>query len=378
MPTNPNIIMALKSYADFSDEQEDRKLRRAALEQDAAFKQAQIELSQQKAGQVDLADIAKNAFYKAASGMPVSEQEMGLARAFDASRQQIYTDPLGNQVTRPSVLDRMGGNTLGGMMQPPTPTLAAGPTMGGVMGVPPIQASELPPLPNVPGTGGVAAGPPVLGFDPNTPPPDFKGTPISALERVPVKANVMAGVDPSIASSPVGQKAEMDATIGINTAAVKASAEENAKVEAGALGKMKNTGVTLDAFEQLRDASKAAPSGLLQDLKATFSNKANIKSDAAKAQGVFSVKKANAENMIRQTFKVVGSGATSDRDALPFIQMLPDEKDSSEVKDAKITAAMSALKRQANTLASQRGLPSPFPDDAPAAPATVDYTEYFK
>ena len=89
-------------------------------------------------------------------------------------------------------------------------------------------------------------------------------------------------------------------------------------------------------------------------------NKVGAGGEAAVAQGDFSVKRAALENEIRQAFRVAGSGATSDRDALPFIQMLPDENDSEVVKVAKIKSAQQAVRATTRTLALQRNLPDPF------------------
>jgi hypothetical protein len=376
MPTDHNILFGLKSYQDYADVERQRAMQERQIGLQEQISQAQLSKSMRP----DLKGMAEQAFYKAAMGQPLSQEEMGLARAYDISKQQVYTDAFGNTVSRPSVLDRMGGNTVGGMMAPPSATPGYAPPqrnnfgamiptetapINGDLSMPPA----LPPgtLQAVPAAGGMEM------FDSNVPSGDFKPAP-----------NFSTG-DAALDNSPKGKIMmaearqrwqEEKAKSGL--AADTEMAKQEAKIEAGALGKIKNTGVTLDAFEQLKAASRSAPSGMMADFKATFANKANIPSDAAKSQGEFSVKKANAENMIRQTFRVVGSGATSDRDAQPFIKMLPDENDSAEVKATKIDAAMEALKRQANTLAQQRSLPLPFEESTPQASGPVDYTEYFK
>lgn len=119
----------------------------------------------------------------------------------------------------------------------------------------------------------------------------------------------------------------------------------------------------LTALENLKTSAANAPSGMFEGAIATTANKTGLGGEVAKAQGDFSVKRAAAENAIRETFRVVGSGATSDRDAVPFIQMLPEESDSADVKIAKTNAAMEAVKATTRALAASRGLPDPFMDN---------------
>ncbi len=140
---------------------------------------------------------------------------------------------------------------------------------------------------------------------------------------------------------------------------------------ATATNTMNKVGGLLSSLEMLKTSAGAAPSGALGNAVATGANQAGVGGAAAQAQGDFRVKRAAAENDIRQAFRVAGSGATSDRDALPFIQMLPEENDAADVKVAKTNAAMEAVRAKVQDLARQRGLPDPFAmpqGGAPGAP----------
>lgn len=100
------------------------------------------------------------------------------------------------------------------------------------------------------------------------------------------------------------------------------------------------------ALKDLQTAGKSAPGGVAQNLGATVANKAGAGGAAADAQGTFTVKRAAAENAIREAFRVAGSGSQSDADALPFIQMLPNADDADSVKIAKTNAAMEAVRNR--------------------------------
>jgi hypothetical protein len=132
-----------------------------------------------------------------------------------------------------------------------------------------------------------------------------------------------------------------------------------------------NTATNLAAFDELKLAAKNAPSGLISNALASGSNIAGVGSESAVAQGNFTVKRAAAENAIRQTFRVSGSGSQSDSDAKPFIQMLPDVNDSEAVKISKTNAAVEAMKTKASTIAREKGLPDPFAAPAPTSPPTL-------
>lgn len=153
---------------------------------------------------------------------------------------------------------------------------------------------------------------------------------------------------------------------GFKKDAARAAAEGTAEGEtnAGVGTRIAKSSGLLVALEDLKTSAAAAPSGVVEGLAATLSNKAGKGGPAAKAQGDFSVKRAAAENAIRETFRVVGSGATSDRDALPFIQMLPEASDSEDVKIAKTAAASAAVKATTRALAASRNLADPFPESA--------------
>lgn len=140
------------------------------------------------------------------------------------------------------------------------------------------------------------------------------------------------------------------------TAEGTAAGESNAT----ATNTMNKMGGLLSAYDNLKPSALAAPSGGIANVGATAANITGIGGKAAQAQGDFSVKKAALENEIRQAFRVVGSGATSDRDAVPFINMLPNENDADDVKVAKIEAAKQALQVKVQELAKQRGMPNPF------------------
>lgn len=144
----------------------------------------------------------------------------------------------------------------------------------------------------------------------------------------------------------------------------KAEAEGTAAGEANANAQNtvdKSAGL-LASLENLKISSAAAPSGGISDVASSLSNKAGVGTKGANAQGDFTVKRAAAENAIRKAFRVAGSGGTSDRDAIPFIQMLPEATDSESVKITKTNAAIQAVKDETRALAKQRGLADPFPD----------------
>lgn len=146
-----------------------------------------------------------------------------------------------------------------------------------------------------------------------------------------------------------GQQAQAQAE---GTAAGEATANANTTLT--------RAGGLLASFEDLKASAQNAPSGVLGNAGASVLNKSGAGGEYAQAQGDFTVKRAAAENAIREAFRVAGSGATSDRDALPFIEMLPTANDSDDVKIAKTNAAMQAVQTRVRTLAQSRGLPDPF------------------
>lgn len=152
----------------------------------------------------------------------------------------------------------------------------------------------------------------------------------------------------------------------------QASAEGTAAGEAnaGASNTVTKAAGLLSSLEDLKVSSANAPSGGIANAAVGGLNKAGIGGAAASAQGDFTVKRAAAENQIRQAFRVAGSGATSDRDAIPFIQMLPEATDSNDVKVAKVDAAMQAVKNTTRALAQARGLADPFAEGAGGVGAT--------
>lgn len=114
------------------------------------------------------------------------------------------------------------------------------------------------------------------------------------------------------------------------------------------------------ALKDLQTSGKAAPGGVAQNLGAQIANQSGLGGGAADAQGDFTVKRAAAENAIREAFRVAGSGAQSDADAKPFIDMLPVATDSDSVKVAKTNAAMQAVTNRINVKLQQaQGTPAP-------------------
>lgn len=154
------------------------------------------------------------------------------------------------------------------------------------------------------------------------------------------------------------------------------SAEEIAKIKAGQVGDQStmagDTGVALSAFEELMKVSQKAPSGAIDAFGSFVSSKTKSPSEKAIALGEFDSARGAAESMIRKTFRVVGSGADTERDAKPLIDMLPSANDATEVKIAKIQRTMQTLQNRAAELSAARGLPNPFegyaPNQAPSMP----------
>lgn len=107
------------------------------------------------------------------------------------------------------------------------------------------------------------------------------------------------------------------------------------------------------ALQDLQTSGKTAPGGVAQNLGAQIANQSGMGGTSADAQGTFTVKRAAAENAIREAFRVAGSGASSDADALPFINMLPVENDADSVKIAKTNAAMEAVQNRINVKLKQ-------------------------
>jgi hypothetical protein len=100
------------------------------------------------------------------------------------------------------------------------------------------------------------------------------------------------------------------------------------------------------ALKDLQTSGKKAPGGVAQNLGAQLANQSGFGGPTADAQGEFTVKRAAAENAIREAFRVAGSGAQSDADAKPFIDMLPVANDSDSVKISKTNAAMEAVQNR--------------------------------
>ncbi len=133
----------------------------------------------------------------------------------------------------------------------------------------------------------------------------------------------------------------------------KAVAEGTAAGEAGV--NVKKLDFLVKSLNDLKTTSNA-PGGTLQNLGASVANKSGIGGEAAVAQGDYVTKRAAAENAIREAFRVAGSGANSDRDAAPFIEMLPVASDSVDVRAAKIDAALAAVQNKISSQMQVQGM----------------------
>lgn len=191
---------------------------------------------------------------------------------------------------------------------------------------------------------------------------EIAGTKAGAAEQA--KKDVQAVMNPIIK----GGEAAATANVDIQTKPIIQEgilrAELGVKKESDVNKAETATRTNIKAFSDLLASSKEAPSGALSTIGAQISSKGQGESKSAKALGDFTVRKANAENAIRSTFRVAGSGAQSDRDAKPFIEMLPSEYDSAPVKEAKIKAAMDSMMAKAREVAAANGKPDPFPQTA--------------
>ncbi len=161
----------------------------------------------------------------------------------------------------------------------------------------------------------------------------------------------------------------------------QAAAAASGKASGQNAANVKNASVVLSAFDELGSVTNA-PSGTMENITASAANAfPSLGSlvgaeNIAKGQGEFSVKRAAAENQARAAFRIAGSGAQSDADAKPIIDMLPNVTDSQPVKIAKIKAAKEALVTQANAKALANGLEPPFPENIipPVMPQAVGLT----
>lgn len=163
-------------------------------------------------------------------------------------------------------------------------------------------------------------------------------------------------------------------------AAAKRGAEAAAVSNAESLSEAKNVMTKMTplvaSLDKLKESSLSAPSGVGGATTAFIASK-TVGGEGAKSYGTFKTDRASAENEIRQAFRVVGSGATSDRDAKPFIEMLPEADDTADVKIVKTEAALAAVKNKVEALAKAKNLPNPFQEAAPSpaqtAPSNVRY-----
>lgn len=145
----------------------------------------------------------------------------------------------------------------------------------------------------------------------------------------------------------------------------QAAAVGDGKLQSANTGAINNATGSLAAFDELEAASEDAPSGKLENIGAGIANTYPSLSTegtrkAATNQGAFAVKRAAAENDVRAAFRVAGSGAQTDADAKPIIDLLPNANDSKEVKIAKIKAAKESLITRVNAKAKVNGVPLPF------------------
>jgi hypothetical protein len=182
---------------------------------------------------------------------------------------------------------------------------------------------------------------------------------------------------PPLTSFPVNPKPEDMPDFKREQARATAEGTATANLDADAKGKITQTAVAMSSFEELKKSSKNAPSGVFEDIGATLSNKSGYGGKSAVTQADFASKRGAAENAARALFRVVGSGADTERDAKPIIEMLPEEGDSAPAKEAKINAAMQELRNRVGILAKQRGLPNPFDTEGMVPAAGGDWVRGF-
>lgn len=132
------------------------------------------------------------------------------------------------------------------------------------------------------------------------------------------------------------------------------------EADAAATGGIQTAKIALQTFKALETSGTAAPSGALDNMGAWLSNKSGAGGAAAVAQGNFDSDRGAAESAARAVFRIVGSGADTERDAKPIIDMLPEASDAADVKAAKTAKSMKTLRERASLLAVERGLPDPF------------------
>lgn len=175
--------------------------------------------------------------------------------------------------------------------------------------------------------------------------------------------NILDPLNPAgkpAASMPVTLKPEDQPINAFNKAEATAAGNAAGDQNATAANTMNKMGGLMAAYKNIMESAKQAPSGGIASGAANAASYVGVGGKNAQNLGDFTVKRAALENEIRAAFRVAGSGAQSDADALPFINMLPNENDSVDVKIAKINSAMQALQTKVASLAQQRGIPNPF------------------
>lgn len=192
--------------------------------------------------------------------------------------------------------------------------------------------------------------------------PEYQAAQTAAQENA--KLTQQLNLNPQIASATEREKLTVQSQLEPSLNAANTMATETAKKDVEKTAELRKeaeaNATNLQAFEDLKTASTYAPGGFGENALAGLANAANLETEGSKAQGAFTVARANAENAIRSTFRVAGSGAQSDADAKPFIDMLPNANDSEAVKISKVDAAVKAMRAKATALAKERGLPDPF------------------
>ena len=110
MPVDLSVFDRIKTKADF-----DRQAEEFAMKKQ--LQQAQLEEAQRKGTEFDLDKLGEQVLLKAAMGNPLTPEEMAVGKAYDAKRQQFYTDPSGNSVVKPPAFGSLTGapqQTMGG------------------------------------------------------------------------------------------------------------------------------------------------------------------------------------------------------------------------------------------------------------------------
>lgn len=94
MAIDYSVYSRHKSLSDMMNANEERAMAKR-------LQQAQIAQAEAKGNEFDLDKLGEQVLFKAAQGVPLSPQEQAIGRAYDAKRNQVYTDAAGNVVSKP-------------------------------------------------------------------------------------------------------------------------------------------------------------------------------------------------------------------------------------------------------------------------------------